>query len=108
MVYYKYDEATWDDFTARLDAYLVEYDAISDVFMLVTTNADSADLQDRLMEEYPGSNYLSAEFARVFRDETNKTVWTRVVVFALAVIVAAAGIEVLLGIAAKKKRPSTR
>ena len=108
MVYYKYDEATWDDFTARLDAYLVEYDAISDVFMLVTTNADSADLQDRLMEEYPGSNYLSAEFARVFRDETNKTVWVRVIVFALAVIVAAAGIEVLLGIAAKKKRPSTR
>ena len=108
MVYYKYDEATWDDFTARLDAYLVEYDAISDVFMLVTTNADSADLQDRLMEEYPGSNYLSAEFARVFRDETNKTVWVRVIVFALAVIVAAAGIEVLLGITAKKKRPSTR
>ena len=108
MVYYKYDEATWDDFTARLDAYLVEYDAISDVFMLVTTNADSADLQDRLMEEYPGSNYLSAEFARVFRDETNKTVWVRVIVFALAVIVAASGIEVLLGIAAKKKRPSTR
>lgn len=108
MVYYKYDEATWDDFTARLDAYLVEYDAISDVFMLVTTNADSADLQDRLMEEYPGSNYLSAEFARVFRSETNKTVWVRVIVFALAVIVAAAGIEVLLGIAAKKKRPSTR
>lgn len=108
MVYYKYDEATWDDFTARLDAYLVEYDAISDVFMLVTTNADPADLQDRLMEEYPGSNYLSAEFARVFRDETNKTVWVRVIVFALAVIVAAAGIEVLLGIAAKKKRPSTR
>ena len=104
MVYYKYDEATWDDFTARLDAYLVEYDAISDVFMLVTTNADSADLQDRLMEEYPGSNYLSAEFARVFRDETNKTVWTRVIVFALAVIVEAAGIEVLLGIAAKKKK----
>ena len=108
MVYYKYDETTWDDFTARLDAYLVEYDAISDVFMLVTTNADSADLQDRLMEEYPGSNYLSAEFARVFRDETNKTVWVRVIVFALAVIVAAAGIEVLLGIMAKKKRPSTR
>lgn len=108
MVYYKYDEATWDDFTARLDAYLVEYDAISDVNMLITTNADPADLQDRLMEEYPGSNYLSAEFARVFRDETNKTVWVRVIVFALAVIVAAAGIEVLLGIAAKKKRPSTR
>ena len=108
MVYYKYDEATWDDFTARLDGYLVEYDAISDVFMLITTNADSAALQDRLMEEYPGSNYLSAEFARVFRSETNKTVWVRVIVFALAVIVAAAGIEVLLGIAAKKKRPSTR
>lgn len=103
MLYYKYDEATWDDFTARLDGYLVEYDAISDVNMLITTNADPAELQDRLMEEYPGSNYLSAEFARVFRDETNKTVWTRVIVFALAVIVAVAGIEVLLGIAAKKK-----
>ena len=104
MLYYKYDEVTWDDFTARLDGYLVEYDAISDVNMLITTNADPAELQDRLMEEYPGSNYLSAEFARVFRDETNKTVWTRVIVFALAVIVAAAGIEGLLGIAAKKKK----
>ena len=104
MVYYKYDEATWDDFMARLDGYLVEYDAISDVNMLITTNGDPAELQDRLMEEYPGSNYLSAEFARVFRDGTNKTVWTRVIVFALAVIVAAAGIEGLLGIAAKKKK----
>jgi hypothetical protein len=35
-------------------------------------------------------------------------VWVRVIVFALAVIVATSGIEVLLGIAAKKKRPSTR
>ena len=35
MLYYRYDEATWDDFMARLDGYLVEYDAISDVNMLI-------------------------------------------------------------------------
>lgn len=108
MVYYKYDEATWDDFMARLDGYIVENDAISDVFMLVTTASDSdldaAGLQDRLMEEYPGSNYLSAEFARVFRHETNKTVWVKVIVFALLVTIVAAAVVFLLGSAAGKKK----
>lgn len=108
MLYYKYDEATWDDFMARLDGYIVENDAISDVFMLVTTtedsDADPAGLQDRLMEEYPGSNYLSAEFARVFRAETNKTLWVRVIVFALLVTIVAAAIVFLLGFAAGKKK----
>ena len=108
MLYYKYDPATWDDFMARLDDYLVEYDAISEVNMLITTNADPAALQDSLMEKYPGSNYLSSEFARVFRAETNKAVWVKVIVFALAVMAVAAAIVILPGVVAKKKKGGNR
>ena len=107
--YYKYDESTWDDFMERLNDYLVEDDAISDVNMLITTSGsleDTAALQDKLMEKYPGSNYLSNEFVKVFRNAMNKDYWISVIVFALIVIAVTIVIETVIGAAVKRVRAS--
>ena len=104
--YYKYDEGTWDAFMDDLENYLIEEDAISDVSMLITlssgTAVDSAGLQDLLMERYPGSNYMSAEFARVFRHETNGKYWAGVAVFALIAAIITVIIEIVITKAVKK------
>ena len=112
--YYKYDAATWDEFMKSLDEYLIEYDAISEVSMLVTvtpssfSKSDAAALQDILMVKYPGSNYLSAEFARVFRNETNKDYWLNVATAAAVVIVVTIAIEFLPGIIVKRQQSLAR
>lgn len=109
--FYKYDESTWNDFTDRLNDYLIEYDAISDVNMLITTSGSSDDaavLQDRLMKKYPGSNYLSAEFSRVFRNEQNKIFWLKVIIFAVIVIAVTIVIEIVLGAVVKRVRVSKK
>ena len=107
-LYYKYDESTWADFSKRLENYLVEYDAISDVSMLIKMSsgsaADSAALQDALMEKYPGSNYLSAEFARVFMEQNNRQYWRDVAVFALVTLAVTVAIEVAISVIVKKVR----
>ena len=107
-LYYKYDESTWDAFTDNLENYLIEYDALSDVSMLITVSSDSAEvsakLQDELMEKYPGSNYISAEFARVFRHEMNSKYWAGVIVFALIVTAITVVTEVLITLAVKKAK----
>ena len=109
--YYKYEEATWDDFMARLENYIVEYDAISDVNMLITVSPDtdekSVALQDFLMEKYPGSNYMSAEFARIFRNETNKAYWMKVLIFAAVLSVITVVIEIVITKAVKRVKKNS-
>ena len=110
MLYYKYDTDTWGDFNDRLIRYILENDATSDVSMLVTisekTPEKAARIQDLLMQNFPGSNYLSAEFARVFRDKNNSDLGNRIATFAGVVIVVAAGIEILIAVSGKRaKKP---
>lgn len=108
MLYYKYDTKTWGDFNDRLIRYILENDAVSDVSMLITlsskTPEESAKMQDLLIENYPGSNYLSAEFARVFRDKTNLELGQRIATFAGVIIVVTASIEILIGISGKRTK----
>lgn len=113
MLYYKYDTKTWGDFNDRLIRYILENDAVSDVSMLITlsskTPEESAKMQDLLIENYPGSNYLSAEFARVFRDKTNLELGQRIATFAGVIIVVTASIEILIGISGKRtKKPKKK
>ena len=113
MLYYKYDTKTWGDFNDRLIRYILENDAVSDVSMLITlsskTPEESAKMQDLLIENYPGSNYLSAEFARVFRDKTNLELGQRIATFAGVIIVVTASIEILIGISGKcTKKPKKK
>lgn len=110
MLYYKYDTDTWGDFNDRLIRYILENDASSDVSMLVTisekTPEKAARIQDLLMQNFPGSNYLSAEFARVFRDKNNSDLGNRIVTFAGVAVVVAAGIDILIAVSGKRaKKP---
>ena len=113
MLYYKYDENTWGNFNDRLIRYILEDDAVSDVSMLITlsskTPEESAKMQDLLMQNFPGSNYLSAEFARVFRDKTNLELGQRIATFAGVVLVVTASIEILIAVSGKRaQKPKTR
>ena len=113
MLYYKYDENTWGDFNDRLIRYILENDAVSDVSMLITlsskTPEESAKMQDLLMQNFPGSNYLSAEFARVFRDKTNLELGQRIATFAGVVLVVTASVEILIAVSGKRaQKPKTR
>ena len=102
MFFYKYDEATWLDFNIRLRKYLVDYDAISDVSMLVTTSEDGVKLQDELLTRYPSSNYISREFARVFKYETNKRWWVKLALVITLILAVTVITEVILTATAKK------
>ena len=113
MLYYKYDENTWGDFNDRLIRYILEDDAVSDVSMLITlsskTPEESAKMQDLLMQNFPGSNYLSAEFARVFRDKTNLELGQRIATFAGVILVITASIEILIAVSGKRaQKPKTK
>lgn len=105
MLYYKYDEKTWGDFNDKLIQYIVANEAISDVSMLVTTVSktpeDAAAMQDLILRNFPGSNYMSAEFARVFREKTNIDLGGRIATFAGAVLVFTAAIEIGIGVSGK-------
>ena len=106
MLYYKYDRETWGAFNDKLIQYILANDAESEVSMLITTisdsQEDSAKLQNVLIQNFPGSNYLSAEFARVFRDKTNGELGSRIATFAGVAVVIAIAIEI--GIAVSDKR----
>ena len=112
MLYYKYDENTWGDFNDRLIRYILEDDAVSDVSMLITlsskTPEESAKMQDLLMQNFPGSNYLSAEFARVFRDKTNLELGQRIATFAGVALVVTASIEILIAVSGKRAKKTKR
>lgn len=113
MLYYKYDKDTWGDFNDRLIRYLLENDASSDVSMLITlsskTPEESAKMQDLLIQNYPGSNYLSAEFARVFRDKTNLDLGQRIATFAVVIIAVTASIEIFIAVSGKNtKKPKKK
>ena len=113
MLYYKYDSKTWGDFNDRLIRYILENDAVSDVSMLITlsskTPEESAKMQDLLIQNYPGSNYLSAEFARVFRDKTNLDLGQRIATFAVVIIAVTASIEIFIAVSGKNtKKPKKK
>ena len=101
-LYYKYDPATWELFTDRLDEYLEDEDAVSYVSMLITVDGDSEGLQQRLMSEYPASNYSSADFTSTWRNAHNNKLLKRIVITAVTVIVIVVALEILLGKLRKK------
>lgn len=110
MLYYKYDDKTWGDFNDKLIQYVVANEAISDVSMLVTTVSDSpedaAALQDLIIKNFPGSNYLSAEFTRVFREKTNMDLGGRIATFAGVVLVITAAVEIGIAVTGRRaKKP---
>lgn len=101
-MYYKYDPDTWDGFIKELNDYLIEDDAVSYIQLLITTNGDPADLQQRLMRTYPASNYISAEFADGWKSEHNRQLRQRILIAAIAIVIVTIGLEVLFGVLRKK------
>lgn len=101
-LYYKYDHATWNQFTDRLDEYLEAEDAVSDVSMLITVDGDSAGLQQRLVREYPASNYSSAEFTGTWRAAHNNNLLRRIIITAVTVMLITVALEILFGRLRKK------
>ena len=101
-MYYKYDPDTWDGFIKELNEYLIEDDAVSYIQMLITSDGDSAELQQRLMRTYPASNYISAEFAEGWKSEHNRQLGLRILFVAIAIVIVTAGLEVLFGVLRKK------
>ena len=101
-MYYKYDPDTWDGFMQELNEYLIEDDAVSYIQLLITTNGDPAELQQRLMRTYPASNYISAEFAENWKSEHNRQLGLRILFAAIAIVIVTIGLEVLLGVLRKR------
>ena len=101
-LYYKYDPDTWDGFIKELNEYLIEDDAVSYIQMLITSDGDPADLQQRLMRTYPASNYISAEFADGWKSEHNRQLGLRILFAAIAIVIVTIGLEVLLGVLRKR------
>jgi len=106
LLYYKYDPSTWDMFLEDLNDYIIREDAISDAEMLITVDGNSKELQQRLMKEYPASNYSSAEFTKTWKDEHNRQLSVRILTAAVSVVLITAAAEVLFGILRKKAAPS--
>ena len=97
-LYYKYNPATWEAFMGELKNYLVQYDATSDVNMLITTRekADASNLQMKLVYEFPASNYDSAHYSEVWKDSYNKEVRTKMVLPSVCIAVFLICIELFL------------
>ena len=106
FLYYEYDLRTWKGFLEKLNRYIEENDAISDVSMLITTKSgpDAANLQMKLMYYYPASNYCSAEFTKVWVESYNGEIKGRLLVAGLITAVPLVGIEVLFGILRKPRK----
>ena len=106
FLYYEYDLRTWKGFLEKLNRYIEENDAISDVSMLITTKngPDAANLQMKLMYYYPASNYCSAEFSKVWVESYNGEIKGRLLVAGLITAVPLVGIEVLFGILRKPRK----
>ena len=106
FLYYEYDPETWEGFLEKLDAYLVENDARSDVSMLITTKnkTDASNLQMALVHDYPASNYISAEFAEVWVKAYNDAIMKQIVIAGLITAIPIMGIEVLFGALRKSRK----
>ena len=106
FLYYEYDPETWEGFLEKIEAYLVEKDAISDVSMLITTKnkTDASNLQMALVHDYPASNYISAEFAEVWVKSFNDAIIKKTVIAGLITAIPLIGVEVLFGALRKPRK----
>jgi hypothetical protein len=105
-LYYKYDPETWEEFYSKIERYIFETDMSEDVEMLITTaSADAAkDIQIRLVEEFPASNYQSAEFAAVWNEQYNKDIRNKIIIAGIITGVILIGVEVLFAILRKPRK----
>jgi hypothetical protein len=105
FIYYKYDPSTWSGFISRLEKYIEEEDAYSQVEMLITTeNRDDADsLQMQLMSDFPASNYSSAEFASTWKNDYNNEMVKHILIILIAVMITMAVFIVILEIFKRKQ-----
>ncbi|SCW30790.1 hypothetical protein SAMN02910456_00443 [Ruminococcaceae bacterium YRB3002] len=106
-VYYKYDPSTWDEFMERLNRYLVDEDAISEVNMMIVCDEEkSASVQRSLVNLYPASNYTSADFVKVWKDNYNKVFWKDQITFMAVVLAVTAVGEIVLFVVSRRKKRS--
>lgn len=106
-LYYKYDPATWDQFAQEMNKHLTERDAgDGDISMLITTRSadDGKALQQRLMKDYPASNYDSAEFTESWMKAYNGNINRNITVAAVISGVLLIGIETGLGLLMKTRK----
>lgn len=105
-LYYKYDPETWEEFYSKIERYIFETDMSEDVEMLITTaSADAAkDIQIRLVEEFPASNYESAEFAAVWNEQYNKDIRNKIIIAGVITGVILIGVEVLFAFLRKPRK----
>ena len=104
FLYCKYDPSTWPQFLSRLENYIVEYDAISQVEMLITTENqnDATALQMQLMTDFPASNYSSAEFTSVWKNDYNNELVRHILIVLIVVMIIAAAFVVILEVLKQK------
>ena len=109
FLYYEYDLRTWKGFLEKLNRYIEENDAISDVSMLITTNnmADAANLQMKLMYEFPASNYDSAHYSEVWKESYNKEVGMKIALPSVCIAVFLICIEIVFARLRKPRKQET-